>query len=163
MDQPEKPSNEDEYLKRESRLAREALQRLRGEMLQSLVRTANVGAWTERYPWQSLGTAAVAGLGTGWVLGKTFHHKPPATETSATPTTGEKASAEAVKVSAPSRLVSGMGTIVGALASAAVAAAAEGLKGVVSNTVRDALNPDVQGPETEAQGSTSEAPPDLQP
>src|SRR5215475_3096247 len=68
----DEPANEEEFLDQEARLAREALQRTREDAMESLGRTADVSAWTERYPWQSLGTAAVAGLGAGWALGSAF-------------------------------------------------------------------------------------------
>ena len=77
----DEPRNEEEFLIRESRLAREALSQMRIEALESLGRTADVSAWAERYPWQSLGTAAVAGVGAGWTLGRTFRRRSSAAST----------------------------------------------------------------------------------
>ena len=63
---------QEEYFQRESQLARDGLARLKDEMLDSLSRSADMSAWTVRFPWASLGTAAVAGVATGWALGRTF-------------------------------------------------------------------------------------------
>jgi hypothetical protein len=141
----DEPKNADEFLQRESQSARDALKQLRGEMLDSLKRTADAAAWTKRYPWQSLGTAAIAGLGTGWALGKTFRRNP-STERAASENQPEQAAAAAESAESPSaasRLVGGLGTLTGALASAAFTAAAESLKDLVTNSVHSALNPDV--------------------
>ncbi len=138
----EEPRNEAEFLDRESRLAREALRQLRNEMLDSLTRTADVDAWTRRYPWQSLGTAAIAGLGTGWALGKTFRGKPTSYEAVAAAESGNATVADATESpSATTRLLGGLGTLTGALASAAFTAAAEALKDMVTDSVHSALNP----------------------
>jgi hypothetical protein len=138
----EEPRAEDEFLDRESRLARESLQRLRGEALESLSRSADVSAWTERYPWQSLGVAATAGLGAGWALGRTFSRKSSASvEDQVDQGTIDGGSSESGRPHAAQRLMSGLGTLTGALASAAFTAAAESLTGVVKQTMRDAINP----------------------
>jgi ElaB/YqjD/DUF883 family membrane-anchored ribosome-binding protein len=137
----DEPHNADEFLQRESRLARESLRQLRGEVLDSLKRTADAAAWTREYPWQSLGTAAVAGLGTGWALGKTFWRNRSADSVeSVQPTETGVESTEAP--SAASRLVGGLGTLTGALASAAVTAAAEAIKEIVTESVHSAIHPE---------------------
>jgi hypothetical protein len=138
----EEPHNADEFLDRESRMAREALRQLRGEALESLSRSVDVNAWAERYPWQSLGVAATAGLGAGWALGRTFRRKP--SEADNRPTdyeTDDMNASESARPHAANRLMSGLGTLTGALASAAFTAAAESLTEVVKQTMRDAINP----------------------
>lgn len=138
----EEPRNADEFLDRESRLAREALRQLRGEALESLSRSADVSAWAERYPWQSLGVAATAGLGAGWALGRTFRRKPSeSVDRSMDYETEGVATSESDRPHAAQRLMSGLGTLTGALASAAFTAAAESLTEVVKQTMRDAINP----------------------
>jgi hypothetical protein len=138
----EEPHTEDEFLDRESRLARESLQRLRGEALESLSRSADVSAWTERYPWQSLGVSAMAGLGAGWALGRTFSRKSSeSVEDQVDQGTIDGGSSESGRPHAAQRLMSGLGTLTGALASAAFTAAAESLTEVVKQTMRDAINP----------------------
>jgi hypothetical protein len=138
---PDEPRNADEFLQRESRLARESLRQLRGEVVDSLKRTADAAAWTREYPWQSLGTAAAAGLGTGWALGKTFWRNRSADSFESTRPT-EAAAESAESPSAASRLVGGLGTLTGALASAAFTAAAEALKDAVTESVQSALHPE---------------------
>jgi len=148
----DEPRNEEEFLDRESRLAREALTRVRMEALESLGRTADVSAWAERYPWQSLGTAAVAGVGAGWALGRTFHRKSSTSKSShRSGGSAEENAAESDAAAAYSkppgaalRLMRGLGTLTGALASAAFTAVAESLTEVVKDTVHDALHPDQQ-------------------
>jgi hypothetical protein len=138
----DEPRNEEEFLIRESRLAREALSQMRIEALESLGRTADISAWAERYPWQSLGTAAVAGVGAGWTLGRTFRRRSSAASTvSSAQESVDNASAP--QTPAAYRLASGLGTLTGAVASAAFAALAESLTEVVKSTVHDAMNPDV--------------------
>ncbi len=138
----EEPRTADEFLDRESRSAREALRQLRGEALESLSRSADVSAWAERYPWQSLGAAATAGLGAGWALGRTFRRRPAESvrEQLDQETSGDSSSESALPHAA-NRLMSGLGTLTGALASAAFTAAAESLTEVVKQTMRDAINP----------------------
>jgi hypothetical protein len=148
----DEPRNEEEFLDRESRLAREALTRVRMEALESLGRTADASAWAERYPWQSLGTAAVAGVGAGWALGRTFHRK--SSTSTGSQRSGGSADENATENDAAApyskppgaalRLMSGLGTLTGALASAAFTAVAESLTEVVKDTVHDALHPDQQ-------------------
>jgi hypothetical protein len=147
----DEPHNEAEFLQRESRLAREALKRLRGDALESLKRTADPAAWTERYPWQSLGTAAVAGMGAGWALGSAFRQKPAAATLESSSggigddESGDRAAAE--KPNSASRLMAGLGTMTGALASAAFTAAAEAVSQMVRESIHDALHPEESAPD----------------
>jgi len=149
------PQSEDEFLKRQSELARTGLLHLRDEAIGSLRRTADLSAWTARFPWASIGTATTAGLATGWLIGRTFRRSP--AETAAESEAKEaaeqaadaaseaegharRAQAAARGASHPAvRLMSGLGTLVGAAASAAAASAAEGLGEVLKTTLRDAL------------------------
>ena len=139
----DEPANEEEFLDQEARLAREALQRTREDAIESLSRTADVDAWTKRYPWQSLGTAAVAGLGAGWALGSAFLGS--SSERRTAPS--ENRDAEQVDSEAPEkphatqRLVSGLGTLSGAIASAAFTALLEALRTSVKDSVHEAFNP----------------------
>ena len=147
------PKNEAQFLERESRLARDALQRLRGEMVESLVRTADVNAWVERYPWPSLGTAAAAGLSAGWILGRSFSKsadpgKVKAAESSAESAARAARAAEhaarhaksaASAIHPASRLVSGLGTLVGAFGSVLATSAAQALGDALKATMRDAV------------------------
>ncbi len=55
--------------------------------------------------------------------------------------TGSDGSSEPGRPHAAHRLMSGLGTLTGALASAAFTAAAESLTEVVKQTMRDAINP----------------------
>jgi hypothetical protein len=142
----EEPKTEDEFLDRESRLAREALVRLRHEALESLARTADIDAWAERYPWQSLGVAAAGGLGAGWAIGRTFRRK---SAPSATSGENDAAIDRSTAPPAAHRLVSGLGTLTGVVASTAFTAAAEALTAIVKDTVHNALNPQVP-PEADA-------------
>ncbi|HZZ28441.1 MAG TPA: hypothetical protein VFE46_10605 [Pirellulales bacterium] len=159
----EEIKNPDEFLEHESQLARESLRRLKGEMLDSLKRTADAPAWTRRYPWPSLGTAAVVGLGTGWALGRTLWRKksnvpPDDFDEAAMPTASDQAAAyNEEKPSAASRLMGGLGTLTGALASAAVTAAAEAIKDMVTDSVQSALHPE---PAPDASTGDDTAPPD---
>ncbi len=66
---PKERQTEAEFLEHQAQLAREALQRVRGEVLQSIAHSADIRAWGQRYPWPTMGAAAAAGLGTGWALG----------------------------------------------------------------------------------------------
>src|SRR5262245_60882895 len=151
----DEPQSEDEFLKRQSELAREGLLQLRDETIQSLRRTADLSAWTARFPWASIGTATTAGLATGWVIGRTVRGSPAdaqagaeakdAAEQAADAASeaedhARRAKAAAREASHPAiRLMSGLGTLVGAAASAAVASAAEGLGEALKTTLRDAL------------------------
>jgi hypothetical protein len=146
----DKPLSEDEYLKREAQLAQAALRQLRGEITQSLVRTADLSAWTERYPWPAVGTAAVSGVAAGWALGRRLRGGSKSNAESPEAAGGAKdreatenaSSAEtAAEPHVASRLVSGLGTFAGAITSAAVGAASEALVAVVKDTVRDSLHP----------------------
>lgn len=152
----DEPANEEEFLDQEARLAREALQRTREDALESLGRTADVSAWTKRYPWQSLGTAAVAGLGAGWALGSAFGRG--SSERSDEP--GEdvpRADSESPeKPHATHRLVSGLGTLSGAIASAAFTALLEALRTTVKDSVHDAFNPEPPAQDDGADEDTND-------
>ena len=140
----DEPKTEAEFLERESRLAKESLAQIRGEILESLSRTADVGAWTERYPWPALGTAAVAGVTTGWGMGRMLwrSRKPTQTAAAAEPTsTGSQAAQSSRATTATASLVGGLGTLVSAVASAVAVAAAEAVKDVVKEKVHETLNP----------------------
>jgi hypothetical protein len=56
---------EAEFLAEQSRLARQALGTVLGEIERNLLRSADVRAWAARYPWPTAATAAVAGVGAG--------------------------------------------------------------------------------------------------
>ena len=149
---PDPPRHEAELLDREAQLARDALQRLRGEILESLGRSADISAWAARYPWPTLGAAAVAGVGAGWALGNATRREPPSSE--ATPTADESAGAPqaaapetAAAGAAPpaARLVGGLGTLAGAFASAVVGAATEAVAQVIKESLHDTLRPEDPG------------------
>jgi len=53
------------FLAEQSRLARQALGTVLGEIERNLLRSADVRAWAARYPWPTAATATVAGLGAG--------------------------------------------------------------------------------------------------
>ncbi len=144
----DKPLTEDEYLQRESQLAQEALLRLRGEIQQSLVRSADLGAWTERFPLPVIGTAAVSGLAAGWALGCSLRGSKHEADVESQladgvgQATSDGSTTEQSGKSHPaSWLIGGLGTLAGALASAAVGAASEAVVDVVKDTVRDTLRP----------------------
>lgn len=155
----EEPANEEEFLDQEARLAREALERTREDALESLGRTADVSAWTKRYPWQSLGTAAAAGLGAGWALGSAFGRS--SSDSRVEPEENEdvqRADSEPVeKPHATQRLVSGLGTLSGAIASAAFTALLEALRTSVKDTVHDAFkSPEPAAEEDGAEDETDD-------
>jgi hypothetical protein len=138
----------DEYFQREAQQAREALARLKGELVESLGRTADPIAWTKQYPWASLGTVAAAGVAAGWTVGRAFRKTRPADDAAGEPVMGEAFE----KPSAGSRLVGGLGTLAGSIAAAVATAAAESLGDLVKDTIRDSLHPDASAEETtEAQ------------
>jgi hypothetical protein len=56
---------ESEFLAAQSKLARQALGTVLGEIERNLLRSADVRAWAARYPWPTAATAAVAGAGAG--------------------------------------------------------------------------------------------------
>lgn len=59
---------EADFLAEQSRLAKEALQTVLGEMKRNLARSADVRAWAERYPWPMAATAAGVGVGAGMAV-----------------------------------------------------------------------------------------------
>jgi hypothetical protein len=140
----DEPKTEAEFLERESRLAKESLAHVRGEILESLSRTADVSAWTQRYPWPALGTAAVAGVTTGWGMGRMLWRSRKPTQAAAT---AESASANSYAApssratSATASLLGSLGTLASAMASAVAVAAAEAVKDVVKEKVHETLNP----------------------
>ena len=149
----DEPKTEAEFLERESRLAKESLAQIRGEILESLSRTADVGAWTQRYPWPALGTAAVAGVTTGWGMGRMLWRSRKPTQAAATePTSASSQAAPSSRAtSATASLVGGLGTLVSAVASAVAVAAAEAVKDVVKEKVHETLNPT---PDDESSGES---------
>ncbi len=150
---------EDEYLQREARLATEALARLRGEITDSLRRSADVGAWTDTYPLPVIGTAAMAGLAAGWAMGHGLRKK----KDSGDATDDRKTSAASKQTTAAEshpagRLVAGLGTLVGAFASAAVGAASQAFAGIIKDSLRDSFRPEpTKSPS--ANGNHQDAPP----
>jgi hypothetical protein len=143
---PDGPRNEAELLERESRLAREALGQVRSEIFESLSRTADVGAWTSRFPWPALGTAAVAGVGVGWGLGRSLWRSRKTSR--AARTAGPAAPVSPSEPThATGRLIGGLGTLVGAFASAAVVAATEAVKEMVKEKVHETFHGE---PDTDA-------------
>ncbi len=140
----DEPKTEAEFLERESRLAKESLAQIRGEILESLSRTADVSAWTQKYPWPALGTAAVAGVTTGWGMGRILwrSRKPPKEAAEAEPTSASSQTVSPTRAtSATASLVGGLGTLASAMASAVAVAAAEAVKDVVKEKVHETLNP----------------------
>jgi hypothetical protein len=140
------PRNEAELLDQESRLAQEALTRIRGEVAESLRRSVDLGAWAARYPWPTLGTAAVAGATAGWALGAATKKKDageePASEGQAPDASSDGREAEANQTAHPaSRMVSGLATLTGAFASAAIGAASQAVAQVVKESIHDTLRP----------------------
>src|SRR5262245_32043106 len=121
--------SEDEFLNRQSQLALGALVQMKDEAIASLRRTADLNAWTVRFPWASIGTAATTGLAAGWAIGRVFRRTPAnaAAEAGAkeaaqqaADAAGEaegharRAKAAARAASHPAvRLMSGLGTLVG--------------------------------------------------
>lgn len=148
-----KKISEAEFLDREIMLAKDALAKLRDETLDSLKRSADPVAWTERYPWPSLGTAAVAGVGAGWVAGRAmWGEKRPARDSA-----DDVIAPEATRQTQPerphaaARMVGGLGSMVGALVSGVVGAATQSIVEVVRETVRETLKPEMP-PEPTANG-----------
>jgi len=146
-------TSEAEFLDREILLAKEALAKLRDETLDSLKRSADPVAWTERYPWPSLGTAAVAGVGAGWVAGKAMWGEKRPAKDSADDVIGREGTrqSEPERPHAAARMVGGLGTMVGALVSGVVGAATQSIVEVVKETVRETLKPEVP-PEPTSNG-----------
>jgi hypothetical protein len=56
---------EAEFLAEQSKLARQAISTVLGEMERNLLRSADVRAWAARYPWPTAAAAVVAGAGAG--------------------------------------------------------------------------------------------------
>jgi hypothetical protein len=157
----DEPQNEAELLKHESQMARESLQQVRGEIFQSLSRTADVEAWTSRYPWPALGTAAVAGVTTGWGLGKMLWRSRRHSQNTAPqePDADARAKQSSRGATAAASLVGGLGTLMGAMASAVAVAATEAVKDVVKEKVHETLNPELKpepASEMPPQGNTSD-------
>lgn len=143
------PRSEAELLEHESQLARGAVQRLRHEIMQSLRRSADVKAWAVRFPWPTLGAAAVAGIGAGWAIGSATRRGTASDqsldESAADPSTIRP---EAEAAAHPTgRLVSGLGTLAGAVMSAAIGAATQAVSEVVKETIHDSLHPETGDPE----------------
>lgn len=126
---------------------------MKDELADSLMRTADPAAWTKRYPWASLGTAATAGMATGWTLGRAFRKSEAVAEGAyaSEPTAKEKVE----KQSATSRLVGGLGTLAGSIAGAAATAAAESLGSFVKDAIHNSLQP-----EPAPEPTTPQDPPD---
>ncbi len=59
------PQQEADFLAEQSRLAKLAIKTVFDEMEQNLARAADVRAWTVRYPWPSVATAAAGGAAAG--------------------------------------------------------------------------------------------------
>ena len=130
-----------------SRLAKRS-RSVKGELVESLGRTADPIAWTKQYPFASLGTVAAAGVAAGWTVGRAFRKSTSADDAAGEPVMGEAFE----KPSAGSRLVGGLGTLAGSIAAAVATAAAESLGDFVKDTIRDSLHPDAPAEETtEAQ------------
>jgi hypothetical protein len=148
-----KKISEAEFLDREILLAKEALAKVRDETLDSLKRSADPLAWTEHYPWPSLGTAAVAGVGAGWVAGRAMWGEKRPAKDSADDVIGpdETRRSEPERPHAAARMVGGLGTMVGALVSGIVGAATQSIVEVVKETVRETLKPEMP-PEPTANG-----------
>src|SRR5205085_6138184 len=110
----------------------------------------DVGGWTDEYPMPVIGSAAVAGVAAGWAMGRAARSGTKTDGTSKQAPTGERNGADTTDhVKQPhkeehpaTRLVSGLGTLAGAFASAVVGAASEAVVGVVKDTVRDSLRPE---------------------
>jgi hypothetical protein len=155
----DEPTNEAEFLLRESQLAKDSLQQVRGEIFDSLSRAADVNAWTARYPWPALGTAAAAGVATGWGLGRTlWRSRKTAPATATSESTAADSFTTQPKYNAAASLVGGLGTLASALVSAVVVAATEAVTDVVKEKVHETLNPE---PMPDAQDEAeSESPAD---
>lgn len=137
------PRGEGELLDHESELARGALGRLRDEIFESLKRSADVRAWAARFPWPTLGAAAVAGIGAGWAVGSATRHQTPAEEAAEAAEGMPSADAyDAAAVHPAGRLVSGLGTMVGAFASAAMGAATQAVVAAIKETIHESLHPE---------------------
>lgn len=125
--------------------------------MDSLRRSGDVRAWAARYPWPTLGAAAVAGIGAGWALGSATRREPaegqPADEAAADfseqPQTAEEAGAGG---NPAMRLVSGLGTFAGAFASAAIGAATQAIAEAIKETIHDSLHPPATSEDESATG-----------
>ncbi len=127
------------------------LQRLRGEIMESLKRSADVRAWAARFPWPTLGAAAVAGIGAGWAVGNATRRQTP--EEAAFE--GQSPAAQEAEAAHPAgRLVSGLGTIVGAFASAAMGAATQAVTAAIKETIHESLHPEPGEEEEEPPAET---------
>lgn len=139
------PKSEAEYLERESRMARAALSRLGGEIVESIQRTPDAAAWTERYPWASLGAAAAGGLAAGVAAGKAFRGaRAPAPEPAQPAADAPPLDASTAQAATqPSgRLVAGLGTLASAALSAAAVAATQAISEIVKESIHEAMHPD---------------------
>jgi hypothetical protein len=151
-------TDEAEFLDREIMLAKDALAKLKDETLDSMKRSADVAAWTQRYPWPSVGTAAAAGLGAGWVTGgAVWGEKKAAKDLDGATVSPAYAQAESepTRQHASARMVGGLGTMVGALLSGIVGAATQSVAEVVRETVRETLKPEMP-PEPATNGHRDE-------
>jgi hypothetical protein len=141
----DEPKTEAEFLERESRMAREALLALRDKFTESLSRTPDVAAWTERYPWGSLGAAAASGLAAGVAVGKATHKSPPpAVKPDQQGVEAHQLESSTAQAAArpSSRLISGLGALASAAMSAATVAATQAISEIVKDSIHEAMNPD---------------------
>jgi hypothetical protein len=145
----EEPKTEAELLERESKLARAALTGLREEIIDSLQRTPDVAAWTKRYPWATLGTAAASGLATGVAVGRAVRKSPEPSEPRPTTESQPAGTGSAAPQATPppaGRLVSGLGTLASAAMSAAAVAATQAVSEIVKSSIHEAMRADDKPP-----------------
>jgi hypothetical protein len=66
---------EAEFLAEQSRLAKQAIGQVIGEIEHNLARSADVRAWAARYPWPTVAAATAAGFGAGIAASAVIHSK----------------------------------------------------------------------------------------
>jgi hypothetical protein len=66
---------EAEFLAEQSRLAKQAIGQVIGEIEHNLARSADVRAWAARYPWPTVAAATAAGFGAGIATSAVIHSK----------------------------------------------------------------------------------------
>ena len=66
---------EAEFLAEQTRLAKQAIGQVIGEIEHNLARSADVRAWAARYPWPTVAAATAAGFGAGIAASAVIHSK----------------------------------------------------------------------------------------
>ena len=135
---------EAEFLAEQTRLAKEAIGQVIGEIEHNLARSADVRAWAARYPWPTVAAATVAGFGAGIAASAVIHskngHSNGAANEERLQAEAGNAPASAEPTSRPAKRSGGIGGGLRWLAGGLAAAAGEALFAATRKQLESALS-----------------------